>query len=190
METDETRRVIFREEALHHYQKGQEQIVLPRFITPPTIAILWCLVIFILIGSVTSWFWRVPAYVTTLGEVGMQQADGQQEMFVLLIVSTDQISRIHVGLPVQLQVGQSGPQWQQHITSFDATLLSPEQIRSGYHLDNAASLLVEQPSAVALVQVAPSLATPYSGSIVQAKIQTGTQRIISLLPGLGNLGGE
>ncbi len=181
---DASRRVFFREEALRHYQQGHEQMVLPRFISPPIIGVLWCFVVLLFVGSVIAWFWHVPIYVMASGEVSQEQ--GQQETLVVLILSGDQSSEIHTGLSVLLQVGQNGPQWQQHISSVSSTLLSPTEIRDRFNLDDAGSLLVQQPSAVALIRV-PADAS-YNGSIVQARIQIGTRRVISLLPGLSGLG--
>jgi hypothetical protein len=177
-------RALFREQALQYYRRGQEQIVLPGFISPPTMAILWCLIALVCISGTIAWFWRVPIYVTATGEISAGQT-GQHNTLVVLVLPTSQGHTVRLGAAVLLQVGQNGPQWQQKISSIEAPA-SPAEIRARFHLDATLSLLVSQPCAVALVVVPPS--PGYAGSIVQARIQIGTQRFISLLPTFATLG--
>jgi len=181
-------RAIFREVALKQYQQSQERVVLPRFISPPVVLCLWGLFGLVLLGCTIVWFWRLPTYVTVTGEIVTQIEQGQPTTVVVLIIPANQVDQIHVGYPVRVQLGQDKVQWTQQITTVGAGILSPTTIRSRFGLDGAAALLVQQPSAVALTPISPSMHdVDYTGSIVQASIQIGTRRVISLLPGFTNL---
>ncbi len=179
-------RAIFREKALKHYIRGNEETVLPRFISPPVMLSFWCLLGLLLLGSSIAWFYRVPVYFTTVGEVTMPTG----HMLIVIVLPADQLSRLHPGLSVQLQLGQKGPQWQQTITAVEPRVLSPAEIRSRFGVDHGATLPVQQPAAVALIEKPAHLSdTLYAGSIVQVRIQVGSRRMIALLPGLSGLEG-
>jgi hypothetical protein len=186
----QTGRSIFRENALKHYMHNGEKTVLPRFISPPIIILLWCLLGLIVFSAGLAWFWRVPVYLNEIGEIGARTGGTSQAPVVVVLLAQSQVSLLHSGMSAQLSVGAKGPQWQQSITTINPTLMSPSQLRQRYSLDASVDLLVTQPSAVALIPVQVALPLhSYLGSIVQIKIQIKTQRLISLLPFLGGLGG-
>jgi hypothetical protein len=67
--------------------------------------------------------------------------------------------------------------------------MSPEALRALFHLENA-SLPITQPSIAVIVKLDPAFANAYVGSTVTADVQVGSQRLISFLPGVGNLFGK
>ncbi len=181
-------RPIFRAKALQHYMQGREKQVLPRFLAPSVMLFLWCFVGFLLLAGLLSWWGRVPIYTTGLGEVSIQASKSQQATVIVALLSAEEFSKLHVGLPVLVQVGTSGPQWQQTVTAVEPRVMSPFEVRSQFGLDGAATLLATQPSAVVLIRSGLHLTESlYAGSIVRVQVQVGSQRIISLFPGLGEL---
>ena len=97
-----------------------------------------------------------------------------------------QAQNLHAGTPVRLHVSPSGPQFSSQIAGIESGAMSPEALRALFHLGNV-SLPITQPSAVMVVKLNPALATAYAGSTVTADLQVGSQRLISLLPGVGSL---
>src|SRR5689334_7089767 len=94
------RRTIFREKALQHYLNSQEEMVLPRFILPPVMLVLWCLLILLLVSTGLTWFYRIPIFLTTTGEVSTRTAQNHQADIVL-VIPANRLPELHAGLPVQ-----------------------------------------------------------------------------------------
>ncbi len=97
-----------------------------------------------------------------------------------------QAQNLHTGLPVRLHVGPSGQQISSQIASVEPGVMSPAVLRALFHLENT-SLSITQPSTVVIVKLNPAFATAYAGSTVMANLQVGSERLISLLPGVGSL---
>ncbi len=97
-----------------------------------------------------------------------------------------QAQNLHTGIPVRLHVGPSGSQFSSQIAAIGPGVMSPETLRAVFHLENA-SLPITQPSTVVIVKLNPAFANAYAGSTVTANLQVGSERLISLLPGVGNL---
>jgi hypothetical protein len=185
-----TERPIFRENALKHYIRNGEKTVLPHFISPPVIFLLWCLLGLVASSIAVAWFWRVPVYLNAIGEIGMTINGAEQTPVIVVPLEKSQLSQLHPGMSAQLTVGAGGLQWQQSIATIDRTPTSPIELRLRYKLDASVNLLVRQPAAVMLFPLRVALPFHlYQGSVVQVKIQVGSQRLISLLPLLGGLGG-
>lgn len=92
-----------------------------------------------------------------------------------------QAKNLHTGVPIRLGVSLSGSQVNSYITSIEPGVMSPEALRSHFHLENV-SLPITQPSTVAIVKLDPAFAK-YAGSTLNAYVQVGSQSLISLLPG-------
>ena len=72
-----------------------------------------------------------------------------------------------------------------------AQSLSPEAARQLYRLNGMGALLITQPSIVVIIKLGTKLpATAYAGSLCTAKVEIGSQRLLALLPGLGNFLGS
>jgi len=184
-----TERPIFRKNALKYYMQNKDKTVLPHFISPPIMFLLWCLLGLLVLSVSVIWLWRVPVYLNEVGEIGTTSGTAQAPVVVVLLTQS-QLSQIHPGMSAQLTLGAGGLQWQQSIVAINPKLMSPSELRQRYGLDTSVNLLVIQPSAVALIPVRFALPLRlYQGSIVQVKIQVRSQRLISLLPFLGSLGG-
>ena len=103
--------------------------------------------------------------------------------------SPTQAQNLHAGIPIRLHVGSSGLQFSSQITAIEPGVMSPEILRAAFHLENA-SLPITQPSIVGIVKLNPAFATAYAGSTVTADLQVGSERLISLLPGVGSMFGK
>jgi hypothetical protein len=107
-------------------------------------------------------------------------------VMAVLFFPPAQAQNLHVGVPIRLHVGPSGPQFSSQITSIEPGVMSPVALRSLFHIENAL-LPITQPSTVVVVKLDPAFATAYVGSTLTADVQVGSQSLLSLLPGVGNL---
>ncbi len=107
----------------------------------------------------------------------------------ILFLPPAQVKNLHIGTPVRLHVGSSDQQPNNRITSIEPGAMSPEALRSLFHLENY-PLFITQPVAVVMVKLDPAFATAHAGSTLTADVQVGSQSLISLLPGVGSLFGK
>ncbi len=108
---------------------------------------------------------------------------------VVFFIPPVQVQNLQTGMSIRLNIGSSSEQINSQITSIKPGVMSPAALSSLFHLENT-SLSITQPSMVVEVKLDPALATTYAGSIVTADLQVGSQRLISLLPGVGGLFGN
>jgi len=180
---------IYRESALKQYMQGRNKDVLPRLISPPALLFLWLLLSLFLVCGLLSWSLRVPVYTVGRGVIVAGNTQGQTS--VVLFFPASQLTVLHSGQSVQLTANATGLNEQQRVVSVEPDLLSPAAASQRYDLSGALSLLVQQPSAAVIVNLHPALPLSlYEGTIVQAQIQVGSQRLLDLLPLIGNGMGE
>jgi hypothetical protein len=185
-----SKRNIFRGKAMQHYAASRQKEVLPRLISPPVFVFLWLLLALLLFASLAAWLTRVPTYVVTTGVVldqGIiqgQQANDQATAIVFVPVS--HALQVYIGQPILLQIGATGTQLHYKVERVVPGILSPNEARRRYGLDNATSPTITGPSIVLTISLGPAFpAQQYAGSPVSAQLQIGSQRVLSLLPGLG-----
>ena len=167
---------IFREEALQRYIRNKEKAILPRFATPPIILLLWCLLAILLAAGVVAWFGRVPVYAT--GDGVVPETGSSTRIFLPYSFSL----ALHPGESVQMQIGNSDTQVTGTVTDASTQQLSPSLIRQRYQVQ------VGAPAVVITVRFGAGFSVrTYAGSIITAQVQTGSRRLISLLPGLDGL---
>jgi hypothetical protein len=172
-------RSIFRDSAIQRYRMRRDQDVLPRFIAPPLFTFLWILLGLCLLGGFLAWNARIPLYTSASGVIVQSEQAGQLQ--ALLFAPADQQTTLRAGQPVQLQVGTTGPHLQLTVTSITPRILSPDQVRAQYHLNSTLSLVVNQPSIVAVILLKRDVVLPeYAGSLVSAKVQIGERNMLSL----------
>jgi hypothetical protein len=181
-----SKRNIFRGKALQHYAASREKEVLPRLISPPVFVFLWLLLALLLVASIAAWLTRVPTYIVTTGVVLDQGIIQGQQATVIVFVPIRHVSQVHVGQSILLQIGATGSQLHGKVERVMPGILSPNEARRRYGLDNATSPTITGPSMVLTISLGPAFpALQYAGSPVSAQLQTGSQRVLSLLPGLG-----
>ncbi len=188
-----SKRTIFRHKALQQYEQSRNKTVLPRYVSPPVFVCLWILLGLLIIAGVAAWLGQVPTYVAGSGVVldpgSTTQQGGNEAVAVVFVPATPSLT-LRPGLPVQLQIGSTGPQVASTITTVEPGIVSPNEARDRYALGGVASAVITQPSVVVTARLGPSIpAQVYAGSIVSAQVQVGTRSVLSLLPGLGSLSG-
>ena len=188
-----SKRTIFRHKALQQYEQSRNKTVLPCYVSPPIFVCLWILLGLLIIAGVAAWLGQVPTYVAGSGVVldpgSTTQQGGNEGVAVVFVPATPSLT-LRPGLPVQLQIGSTGPQLTTTIATVEPGIVSPNEARDRYALGGVASAVITQPSVVVTARLGPSIpAQVYAGSIVSAQVQVGTRSVLSLLPGLGSLSG-
>ncbi len=172
----------------------QEKDILPRLVSPRIFAYLWILLSLLMFGGLLAWWTEIPTFVAGSGVILMQKpssTSGNGQEVVLLFLPATYVSQVHVGQPVQLQIDSSGPQFSSAISHVESGIISPSDARKQYALDGAISQTLTQPSIAVTVQPIKALtAHRYTGSLVNAQVQVGSYRVLSLLPGFDKLIGD
>jgi hypothetical protein len=186
-------RRMFRETAVKHYmQKRHVKDVLPRLLPVPIAIFLWILLGSFLVVGVLAWSTQVPIYVTAPGIVLDQQGAlrfNSREPVAIIFLPEAQSTQVRVGLSVQLQIASSGQQLGSKIAQIEPGIASPDVVSQRYKLNGTG--LITGPSVVVLVRLGTALSTDtYAGSVLTAHVWVGSRRVLSLLPGVGNLVGE
>lgn len=175
---------IFRDKAVQKYIRNREKSVLPRVVTPPVFIFCWLILTLLIAAGIAVWLGQVPLYITGVGIVLDQNLSTHQTgttVAVIFLPASD-ASHLRTGLPIQLQIGQSGPVLHTAIDTVNQTLLSPEQVRQQYEFQ------VAGPSFVAVTSLGSTIPQHlYAGSLVQAQIQIGSESLLSLFPVLNGL---
>jgi hypothetical protein len=186
-------RSIFRKSAWQQYVQRRERAELPRYVTPPVFALFWTLLALLFILGSVAWGSEVPIYTTVPailrenGAVSALQSNGYTGLVAVVFLPADRPLTLHPGLPVHLQIGTVGPQATGTLILVEPGVLSPQQARQRYGLDSSEGLLITQPSSVVIASISSPLPRQmYTGSIVTAQVQTGSQRLLALLLGMRN----
>ena len=179
---------IFRNEAIAQYRQRRDKTTLPKFIPFPIMFLLWGLLILLLLAGGLAWYEQIPIYTTAAGTVLDQHSQGVKvkdhaETVVALFLPTAQMSHIHVGQSATVQIGSAQTKFTGTVVKLEPTITSPRTLQQRY---GAAANVVTGPSVVALIQFKDASSANYVGSVVVATVQTGSQRIISLFPGVGS----
>ena len=179
-------RTIFREHALEHYLQQQENDVLPQFVSPPIFLFFWLLVGLILVAGLLAWSQQVPVYVSGSG-VALSDPywinDRQQGQDVLLFIPADEHARFRPGMKSVVQLNSGGDTVNARVTSIDDHVYSPEAAQHRYDLScNVAQNLSGPTMAVHMRVLVPAHSSLEHGSSLQAQVQVGMQRVLSLFP--------
>ena len=170
---------IFRKEAMEKYARGRDKNVLPQFVLPPVFVFFWCLLALFVSAGITAWLGQVPVYATGTGVVLNPSTSGNTangEMTALIFVPSSPSLHLQVGQPISAQIGQAGPQVTTAIGAVESQILSPDEVRKQF------SVSITDPSVAITALVGPNLSL-YAGSPVQAQIEVGSERLLSLFPG-------
>lgn len=169
------------------YKRSREKDVVPHFISWPLIACLWLLLGVLLAAGFFAWYAQVPTYVSGSGIMlangdMLQPAYGQ--MVAIVFLPPEQSARIRVGQRVEIQIGSVDMHLQSTIAQVEPGIISPDAARQRFGLSGTGALPVTQPSVVAIVKLGTVLPdTAYAGSLLTARVETGSQRLLALLLG-------
>lgn len=173
-------KTLFRQKAIMAYKRNMEKDVVLRFISWPIIMSLWLLLGVLFLAGLFVWYAQVPVYVNTSGILLAQN----QTTVAVVFLSPDQSAHLHVGLPAGIQIGSASTQVQSTVVQVEPDIMSPEAIRQRFQLHGSNALLITQPARVAIIKPVTALsATVYAGSNVNARVEIGSQRLLSLLFG-------
>lgn len=181
-------RVIFRESAVQAYRRGTAKDIVPRLTFRPIIVCLWLLLAVLIAAAALAWSVRVPAYVSAQGTILPTDAragpsGGTTEAALFLPV--DQSAHVRVGRPVHAQIGSSGPSASGSVVRVEPGVIGPDTARAMYRFEPGADT-VRQPWTVVIVRLEPSLRpSAYAGSLLTARVEAGSQRLLTLFPGWG-----
>jgi hypothetical protein len=173
--------MIFRKEAIERYAQGRDKNVLPQFVMPPVFVFLWCLLALFVSAGITAWLGQVPVYASGVGIVLDPSSSGgtaNGELTAVIFIPYSPSLHLQAGQPVNMQLGQTGPQISTAIGAVESEILSPSMVRKQFLVS------LTEPS-VAITVVVGSNLSLYSGSPIQhAQIEVGSRRLLSLFPGL------
>lgn len=199
-------RSIFREEAIRRYVESKEKAVLPRLVSPRTFTYLWFLLGLLTISSFIAWFTRVPVYIS--GSAVVTRSHGKlmndqlhhrasrvnEDVVVVAFFPSQYLSSLQTSQKLFLSFDVTGiSEMARNANYFDRSIIavvpriiSPADIQKHFALK---AQVTNQPAVVAIAHLEPIPAhlpaTAYMGSIGQAKVEIGSQRLVSLLPLIG-----
>jgi hypothetical protein len=177
-----TNRTIFRAGALEGYRQAREETVLPRFIAPPAPLCLWLLLGCLLCASVLAWFARVPVYRNGIATV--------KDDLVIASFPPESKAEMRTGQQLSFKLDPTGPPLVRPITIVEPEILSPANARKKFQLDDVTARSYQGPAAVAIARLGrPNENLPasaYEGTVVEARIEIGSQRLITFLPIVGS----
>ncbi len=176
---------IFRNQALQKYRGNREKSVLPRFVAPPVFLFFWILLLIFIGAGLLVWLGQIPAYVTGSGMVldpDSSVTGGSSEAAAIIFVPYSSSMHLRPGLPVLLRIGTTGLQLTSTITAVEPQIFSPSEVRQRY------SLGIADPSLAVVVALGSQISVSvYAGSPVNAQIEVGSRRFLSLFPGVDTL---
>ena len=181
-----TQRTIFRESAVEAYRRRTERDVVPRVVSRPTIICCWVLLGTLVAATVLAWSVRIPTYVRASGMI-LDSSPGGGTLAAVLFLPPDGSGRLRVGRPVHARIGASGPYLEGAVTNVEPGLIGPTAAGRRYRSTGAPGLITE-PSLVVTARLRSSVRPDaYGGSRIDARVQTGSQRLLALLPGFGTV---
>lgn len=181
-------RVIFRESAIQAYRRGTAKDIVPRLTFRPVIVCLWLLLAVLITTAALAWSVRVPAYVSAQGTIlpnGARAGPGGETTAAALFLPADQSAHVRAGQSVHVQIGSSGLSASGAVVRVEPGVTGPDAARTKYGFEPGADT-VRQPWTVVIVRLGQSLPpAAYGGSLLTARVEAGSQRILTLFPGLG-----
>lgn len=201
----DTKRSIFRDEAVRRYIESQEKSVLPRIVSPQTFLYLWSLLGLLAASSIITWFAKIPVYASGPAVVTRwHKAEGRsEELVVVAFLPPQYITKLRTNQKLFLKfdgIGDRGafPQgnrFSRTILVIEPQLRSPDSVQKQFALSPSVAQAITQPVAVVIARwLRPPLASQpptqlpaavYLGSLGRAEVEIDSQRAISLLPIIG-----
>ena len=183
------RRSIFRPEAVKRHAQGREAAVLPRFIAPPTFALLWIVLGTLGLGLLVSWFAQIPQFASGTAVVLGAASSEAEEIVLVAFLPATYLPDLAVGQMIYWQDPVTGERLAHSISAVSSTVMNPATIGQVY--PPAVETAVTQPSVIVTATletaVPGSQAAIHLGALYPVEVAIGTRRILSLLPFVGQL---
>jgi len=181
----EPRHSLFREKALQAYTRTQEKDVYPQFV-PSLVPVLLSIVLFLLIlAGAPVWWGEVPVFTNGPGIVLPEKTPDTSRSHptvIMLFLPMGYASQVHPGTPVQMSGDSAGQQFTGTIKHVHAGIMSADEARQRYLLNNTAAQAIPQSSlAVTIIPTTKSVPHLHIGDLVTVRVQIGSQRLLSLL---------
>jgi hypothetical protein len=181
----DTSRPIFRTTAIRNYAQGRAKSVLPQFVRPRAIVLLWVLAGMLLGIGVLAWLIRIPIYASGVGVVvdsTANHATGRLAVFL----PAQELSKLRTGQKLSWSLDKTGARTTRTLVAIDSEVSSPRSVQTRFNLTGAASTAITKPVVVAFVDLEPTpgnlSSSALAGSIYRVDVEVGTMRVISLLP--------
>lgn len=185
----ESRRSIFRDDAIRRYVASREQSVLPRWVSPWTFLYLWLLLGLLGVSSLIAWFVRVPVYASGSAVVVRWQNKKQgtgNDIVVAAFFPPQTLANLRANQKVLLHFDGMGNRFTRTILTVEPAIRSPDSVQKQFALNPSSAQAIAQPVAVVIARWEPVPtelpASAYLGSLGRAEVEIGSQRAISLLP--------
>jgi hypothetical protein len=179
---------IYREQALKKYLQRQEQSVLLRLINPPVFLCCWIFLLLLLTGLVLACVIQVPSYTSEQGAIVEQKVNDTNMAEAIFFVPVGQQIHLHVGQMVTISFGSTNVSLQRPIQQISTNVVGPQEARTQYALQGTAAQVINEPSTTVTIILGPYNANNlYVGSVCNGVAQTGTQNVLSLIPGFSTI---
>jgi hypothetical protein len=179
-------RQIYRSDAVARYVAARQETILPRMVRPRTIRHLWAGLLLLMLVSFGAWWTEIPAYQAGLGTL-VVPGDATLPIKVVAFFPAERQPALRVGEALVVTL-PGGERLILHLQDVSATPLSPEEVRARYGAAADRSA-VRVPVVVATAPLDPALlaspGTLWAGSILPVEAQTGSYRLISIIPVIG-----
>ena len=190
------RHSIFRDRALKHYAQGRKKDILPYFGSFPVAVFFWTLIALLSATGLLAVYAQVPVYLTGTGIVlnagsHVQAGRSVPAPAALAFFQPGTSTKLHRGLPVEIQFGSSGHQLTSSITAVASRQISPAAALAHYGIKIGASSLSSEPAVIVLISLGANFPLAlYTGSALSIEVKIGTQSLFTSLAGVGNATGE
>lgn len=194
-----SRRSIFRDDAVRRYVESREQTVLPRLVSPRTFIYLWFLLGLLGMSSIIAWFARVPVYASgSAVVVRWNKKNAPEDIVVAAFFPPQYLSRLRTTQKLFLHFDamsisgafQNENRFNRSVIAVKPEISSPDVVQKQFALSSGAAQRITQPAAVVIAQLKPIPtglpASTYLGSVGRADFEVGSQRAVSLLPLIGH----
>jgi hypothetical protein len=156
--------------------------------------ILCWIVLFLLFGALGfAWSIKVPVSIQGHGVMIEQGSAGQtgDEVVAILFFPPGQLVGLHAGQPATVSISSTAISMAGTVDQVGTALISPDEARSRYNLQGVLAQVITGPSLVVAISIRPAVSAQiYAGSVCEAQIQIGSQRVLSLLPGFNQIRGN
>lgn len=196
----DSRRSIFRDDAVRRYVESREKTVLPRLVSPRTFIYLWFLLGLLGFGAIAAWFARVPMYASGTAVVvrWKSKKNTPEDIVVAAFFPPQYLPRLRTTQKLFLHFDAMGVggasrnenRFNRSVIVVKPEISSPDVIQKQFALHSGAAQRITQPAAVVIAQLEPIPtglpASAYLGSIGSADVEVGEKRAVSLLPLIGH----
>lgn len=196
----DSRRSIFRNDAVRRYVESREKSVLPRLVSPRTFIYLWFLLGLLGMSSIVAWFARVPMYASGSAIVvrWKSKKNTPENIVVAAFFPPHYLPKLRTAQKLFLHfdtmgvggVSRNENRLSRSVIVVDPEISSPDVIQKQFALHSGAAQRITQPAAVVFAQLDPIptglSASAYLGSVGRADVEVGSQRAVSLLPLIGH----